>query len=263
MGVGLCQPGPCGVNADCYVSDNQEHCYCKYGYYGDAYQGCHEPPKSPCSPNPCGHNAECKITPDNQALCECHPGTSGDPSSPNGCDRPECLHDDECSSTQACIAYRCQDACVGACGINADCHVEEHRPLCNCPQGLEGNPLYRCSEPYGPPPGGSNPCAPSPCGHNTVCQVIGSRAVCSCLPDFQGDPQTGCRQECSTNSDCPSDTACLEYKCVNPCSLGTVCGVNAHCKCAYHTPTCECNDNYFGNPFIRCTPKRKYFISTF
>lgn len=260
LGGSLCQPGPCGENADCYVTANQEHCYCRYGFYGDPYQGCHEPPRTPCQPNPCGRNAECKISRDNQALCECHPGTSGDPSSPNGCDRPECLSDDECSSNQACIAYRCQDACLGACGIDAECHVEDHHPVCSCKSGFGGYPSFRCSSPYLPPPiERKNPCMPSPCGENTICQVVGSRAVCSCLPDFLGDPQTGCKPECSINSDCPDDQTCLNYKCVNPCSLGTLCGVNAHCTVAYHTPNCECDENCFGNPFIRCMPRRECY----
>ena len=57
----LCQPGPCGEYADCYVSNNQEKCYCQYGYYGDPYTGCHLPPSSPCAPNPCGPNAQCFV----------------------------------------------------------------------------------------------------------------------------------------------------------------------------------------------------------
>ncbi|CAB0029718.1 unnamed protein product, partial [Trichogramma brassicae] len=255
LGETLCQPGPCGENADCYVTDNQEHCYCRYGFYGDAYQGCHEPPRTPCQPSPCGPNTECKLSRDNEALCECKPSMAGDPYSPNGCDRPECIEDDECHANQACIGYRCQDACIGACGINANCFIEDHHPICRCPDGMEGNPQYRCSEPYGPPRDTLNPCVPSPCGQNTICQVISERAVCSCLPDFQGDPQTGCRQECTMNSDCATDQVCLQFKCINPCDLGTVCGGNARCKCIYHTPTCECNDGYFGNPFIRCTIK--------
>lgn len=256
-GESLCQPGPCGKNADCYLSDNQEHCYCKYGFYGDPYQGCHESPKSPCQPNPCGPNTNCKITKDFTASCECLPGTAGDPASTSGCDRPECISDDECSTKDACIAHKCQDPCLGACGINADCLVEQHHPLCSCRSGLDGNPLYRCSEPYRPSIERENPCIPDPCGLNTKCQVIGDRAVCSCLSEFSGDPHIGCKQECTINTDCPNDKTCLNYKCINPCLLGNICGLNAFCKVLYHTPSCECNANFFGNPFIRCTPIRE------
>lgn len=103
----------------------------------------------------------------------------------------------------------------------------------------------------------SNPCEPNPCGLNTLCQVLNSRAVCSCLPDFLGDPQTGCQPECTINSDCSNDMACINMKCVNPCTLGTLCGANAECICSYHTPTCTCKQHYFGNAFIRCYPERK------
>lgn len=196
----------------------------------------------------------------NQAVCECTPGTSGDPTSAVGCNRPECLSDDECSLTQACIAYRCRDPCLGACAIGANCRVALHHPVCSCKEGLFGNPMIRCSPPLDQVD--SNPCQPSPCGSNTVCQVMQNRAVCSCLPDFLGDPQSGCHPECTINTDCPLDKACLNMKCVNPCSLGAICGSNAKCSVSYHTATCSCNQDYFGNPYFRCIPRRKYKFLT-
>lgn len=252
--VELCSPGPCGVNADCYVSGNQEECYCKPGYFGNAYSGCQLPAVTPCQPNPCGPNAECRLALDNQALCECAPGTSGDPTSALGCNRLECTSDDECSLTEACIGNRCRNPCLGSCGVGANCRVDVHHPVCSCKEGLFGNPMVRCSPQHDNPP---SPCQPSPCGANTVCQVMQDRAVCSCLPDFLGDPQSGCHAECTINSDCSLDKACLNMKCVNPCSLGTLCGANAECSVAYHTATCTCIQNYFGNPFIRCMQRRK------
>jgi len=58
----LCQPGPCGANADCYVTGSNEQCYCKNGYSGNPYDGCISIPTSPCEPNPCGKYAYCKIS---------------------------------------------------------------------------------------------------------------------------------------------------------------------------------------------------------
>lgn len=58
----LCQPGPCGANADCYVTGSNEQCYCKNGFSGNPYNGCSLIPTSPCEPNPCGKYAYCKIS---------------------------------------------------------------------------------------------------------------------------------------------------------------------------------------------------------
>lgn len=58
----LCQPGPCGANADCYVTGSNEQCYCKNGFSGNPYDSCSIIPASPCEPNPCGKYAYCKIS---------------------------------------------------------------------------------------------------------------------------------------------------------------------------------------------------------
>lgn len=75
----MCTPGPCGPNADCYVSDNQEQCYCKPGFTGNPYSGCQKEPHSPCYPNPCGPNAICQVSSQGQAICLCPDGLQGDP----------------------------------------------------------------------------------------------------------------------------------------------------------------------------------------
>lgn len=175
----------------------------------------------------------------------------------SGCDRPECTQDTDCDESQACIGYRCQNPCMGGCGMHAECHVEVHHPVCRCRQGFIGNPLIRCSPHIETTP---NPCEPNPCGLNTLCQVLNNRAVCSCLTDFLGDPQTGCQPECTINSDCSNDKACINMKCVNPCTLGTICGSNAECSCSYHTPSCACRPHFVGNAFIHCYPESKSSI---
>ncbi len=60
----LCQPGPCGANADCYITGNTEQCFCKIGYQGDPYTACQLIPPNACHPNPCGPLATCLIAPD-------------------------------------------------------------------------------------------------------------------------------------------------------------------------------------------------------
>ena len=45
----------------------------------------------------------------------------------------ECENDSECSSSQACFNFKCKDACLDACGINAQCKALNHGAICSCP----------------------------------------------------------------------------------------------------------------------------------
>lgn len=57
---------------------------------------------------------------------------------------------------------------------------------------------------------------------------------------------------CRSDSDCPSNEACINRECVNPCTY-TQCGLNAICRAdSFHRPRCYCPDNFRGNPEIRC-----------
>lgn len=93
-----------------------------------------------CIPSPCGPNSECREV-ENRAACSCLPGMFGAPPS---C-RPECVIHQDCPSNRACIAQRCEDPCVGACGFNAVCTSQNHRPICSCIEGHEGDPYAGCS----------------------------------------------------------------------------------------------------------------------
>jgi hypothetical protein len=55
-----------------------------------------------------------------------------------------CKSDLECPDHLACINRECRDPCN--CGVNADCTVINHRPVCKCRPGFEGNPQIRCEE---------------------------------------------------------------------------------------------------------------------
>lgn len=96
------------------------------------------PPRQPvpCVPSPCGANAECRVV-DDRAVCSCLSGMYGAP--PN-C-RPECVIDQDCPLSLACVGNKCRDPCVGSCGFNALCNVVNHRPICSCPTGFEGDPF--------------------------------------------------------------------------------------------------------------------------
>lgn len=93
--------------------------------------------RDPCSLYPCGPNAQC-----NGNECECLPGYSGNPN--EGC-RPECILNSECPRDKYCLRNKCTDPCPSVCGLNAQCTVVNHIPVCNCIAGYEGDPFAGCT----------------------------------------------------------------------------------------------------------------------
>lgn len=140
------------------------------------------------------------------------------------------------------------------------CHPLAIDPLCetsNRPTLLD-NPNSVSKASTSPPidmylPLPKDPCRPSPCGLFSTCHVAGERPVCACLPDYMGAPPN-CKPECRTSAECPSDRACINQRCRDPCP-GT-CGYNARCRCTNHSPICSCYDGYTGDPFHQCVPER-------
>ena len=96
-----------------------------------------------------------------------------------------------------------------------------------------------------------NPCTPTPCGPNSQCQVVSGQAQCGCMPNMIGTTPN-CRPECIIGSDCPSNQACVNQKCVDPCP-GT-CGSNSDCRVVNHSPICSCAAGFTGNAFDNCRP---------
>lgn len=94
-----------------------------------------------------------------------------------------------------------------------------------------------------------NVCVPSPCGPYSQCQQRGESPSCTCLPNYIGSPPN-CRPECTTNSECPTNRACINEKCRDPCPGS--CGILTQCSVLNHTPMCKCLDGYTGNPFTVC-----------
>lgn len=97
-----------------------------------------------------------------------------------------------------------------------------------------------------------NPCVPTPCGPNSQCRTQNNAAVCTCLPSYIGRTPN-CRPECTVNSDCPSNVACINQKCKNPCAGS--CGLNADCMVSSHIPLCTCRHGFIGDPFTGCYEK--------
>lgn len=169
--------------------------------------------------------------------------------------RPECITSSECPLDKVCQNYKCGSPCPDACGINADCRVIKHNPICSCKQGYTGDPFSICSviiekQPVIQEP--IDPCYPSPCGLNAQCRNIGGIPSCSCQDGFFGSPPN-CKPECVLSTDCSNDKACMNMKCQNPC-LGS-CGLNAICNVINHMPVCSCPSGYNGDPFAICNMK--------
>jgi hypothetical protein len=97
---------------------------------------------APCDPSPCGSNAICKER-NGAGSCSCIPEYFGDPYT--NC-RPECSQNSDCDRSKACFNQKCRDPCPGVCGNNAQCHVVNHSPSCECLPGFTGNALSGCRE---------------------------------------------------------------------------------------------------------------------
>lgn len=212
-------------------------------------------PIDPCRPSPCGPNAVCENQ-NGKSSCACLQEFVG---SPPNC-RPECVSNSECASHLACINSKCRDPCPGLCGTNAECHTLNHVANCICTIGYVGDPFTSCQQPLPTPPRiihdeNVDPCVPNPCGANTECRRNNQVGSCVCLTGYFGNPYEGCRPECVLNSDCPSNKACIQNKCIDPCP-GT-CGTNAECYVQNHLPNCNCLNGYTGNPFRYCSPVRE------
>ena len=105
-------------------------------------------------------------------------------------------------------------------------------------------------------------CSPdgSSCGTGAVCYATNHHAVCDCPPGLTGDPHIGCvLLECTVNSDCPTDRACINTKCVSPCAQSDICIEPAECTVYNHKVDCSCPPGFIGDLTNGC----KKGINTF
>lgn len=89
---------------------------------------------SPCGP----HGVFRQIN--NNIICSCEPDFIG---KPPYC-RPQCILSNECPFDLACENNKCIDPCRNSCGVNADCLVINHSPICTCKADYTGNPFTVC-----------------------------------------------------------------------------------------------------------------------
>ena len=67
---------------------------------------------------------------------------------------------------------------------------------------------------------------------------------------------------CRTDGDCPSQTACINEKCIDPCTLDP-CTENTECRVIDTVPVrtiaCECLPGYQGDALDKCIPSKITF----
>lgn len=321
---------PCFAPSECQVEPSEPVrtmiCVCPEGYISSGSGSCKPVPpileigecstdtdcpaekacvKGICTdPCDCGVNAECRVR-DHKPVCACAVGYIGNPDIE--CKRSGCLYDDECSGQQVCRDRVCINVCApdnSTCGVNAECYGNNHRAICECPYGLQGNPKIACVEvdcttetdcPTDKACVNSkcvSPCELSnPCEEPAICKVYNHRPDCSCPIGFIGDLGTGCKRGnfikynfsnenfhrkkikwhepeliifllfaveigCRADDECPSQTACINGECVNPCDEANPCGVNSECTVLDTMPVktmiCECLPGYQGNAAEQC-----------
>ncbi|XP_031625930.1 neurogenic locus notch homolog protein 1 isoform X2 [Contarinia nasturtii] len=196
-----------------------------------------------CFNNPCGINANCHEAL-GRPVCSCPIGYSGNPLV--SCRRSECLDHTECPGHQSCRNGNCIDPCSGTCGVNAECSVRNHVPVCSCPNKYRGDPFTYCTR-ADPEESCHTGGRWGPCGENTKCEVINGVPTCSCLRGYVGQPLSGCRHECESDYECGGQEFCKDFKCQQACSE---CGIGAQCvRVANHRAICECPKNYFGDAY--------------
>ena len=63
------------------------------------------------------------------------------------------------------------------------------------------------------------------------------------------------KPECTIDPECPTQLACINEKCKNPCYSHT-CGRNAECTVKNHRPICVCLAGFVGNPQTICEERK-------
>ncbi len=286
----ICAP----IGSECIAANHKSNCRCIIGYTGNGYDKCTPLPTPECvydgdcpvsrvclrekcevacnAFNPCKSPAKCNLietTPVKTLVCSCPDGyiTNGQgacvtlPPLVSGCE-----NDDECSESDACINALCKDPC--ACGLNANCQVINHRPICTCNPNFYGNPEIECvelgcqsdsecEEAYACRREECRPvCGPDhwPCGGEAICKGISHQATCHCPQGLIGDPYVTCNAvECSDNSICPLDKACVNHHCVDPCARNNPCtSPEFECFVINHEAKCKCPVGYIGDRTGSC-----------
>lgn len=198
-----------------------------------------------------------------------------------------CESDEHCSFDKVCYNGDCVNPCIigNPCAISAECYGDNHRAACKCPPGYQGDPFVRCAQVECHIDADCqedrmcvsqrcvNPCVDSfnpPCASNAICYIRNHAVGCRC-PDYLpiGNPLSYCERErtpqpsvpepeCRIDANCPSQLACINEHCVNPCSALIPCSPTAKCNVLDSVPlrtlTCMCPEGWIPNKEGECKP---------
>lgn len=269
----------CGPKAECFVQNHQDICRCLPGYYGNPFVKCVQnndecvldsdcPAKlacinarcvNPCHQlEPCTRPSTCEVIssePMRTMICICPDGYvsngSGSCKPTKSIVKIGCISDGDCENDKSCVNGICRNPCN--CGTNAECRIKDHKPICTCTQGYQGNPETKCvrilctdnSECASTHSCINKQCVPAcqenNCGKNAECFAVQHKARCECIPGFTGNPTQNCLVlGCRADSECPFDKACINGKCQDPCESTVSCSVEEVCKVYNHKPECIC-----------------------
>lgn len=272
---------PCAPRAECRAQNHLAVCRCPVDFLGNPYVDCRPPPQPICQLDtdcpgrqacineqcvdpcvvlePCQRPAICEVTPTSPVrtmLCICPDGyvsrgKGGCKPTPGIKEVGGCISDSDCPADKSCLNSVCRDPCN--CGLNAECRIKDHKPVCTCRQGFEGNPEFECSKIEcsinSDCPGThvcrNQLCIPAcqgeQCGSNAQCLAIEHRAVCECIPGHGGNARIACTPlGCRSDDECPTDKACVNGKCNDPCTTTALCAQDELCKVYHHRPQCAC-----------------------
>lgn len=193
----------------------------------------------PC-PGVCGQGAQCQVR-NHSPICMCPPPLIGDPFV-RCLPRPTRKQRPKIDFGMPKLGYTCRSPSLPHCkGI--------HSLVLPLLINISFVELLAPSPPPATPY--RDPCVPSPCGLYATCRNQQDQAVCACQPNYFGTPPH-CRPECTINADCPTQLACINEKCGDPCA--GACGQNTECRVINHTPNCVCLQGYVGDAFVACRP---------
>lgn len=173
----VCEHDTCADTAICTGRKHQPVCECPPGQTGNPNVAC-ETLRQPLEPecrsdqdcpsklacfnnrceNPCAKSNVCQsdqtctvvdTLPVRTMMCRCPSDMVVDNS--GRCvaikqNDPSCISNTDCSDPELCLRGVCVIACrVETCGVNAQCLSSQHRAICSCAPGYEGNPHIECS----------------------------------------------------------------------------------------------------------------------